>query len=57
MPLGIVLYLINLAAFTLFAGGAPYSRELPVFMTHLAFGIIFAGAYKGLVKRRVDQVY
>lgn len=54
--LGILLYLINLAAFTLFAGGAPYSRELPVFITHLAFGIIFTGAYKGLVKRRVDQI-
>lgn len=54
--LGILLYLINLAAFTIFAGGAPYSRELPVFVTHLAFGIIFTGAYKGLVKRRVDQI-
>jgi hypothetical protein len=54
--MGIVLYLLNLAAFTIFGGGAPYSRELPVFVTHLAFGIIFTGAYKGLVKRRVDQV-
>jgi hypothetical protein len=53
--MGIVLYVLNLAAFSLF-GGAPYSRELPVFVTHLAFGIIFTGAYKGLVKRRVDQV-
>jgi len=53
--LGILLYLINLAAFALF-GGSPYSRELPVFITHLAFGIIFTGAYKGLVKRRVDQI-
>lgn len=54
--LGIILYLANLAAFALIGGGAPYSRELPVFVTHLAFGIIFTGAYKGLVKRRVDQV-
>lgn len=54
--MGIGLYLLNLAAFALVAGGAPYSRELPTFITHLAFGIIFTGAYKGLVKRRVDQV-
>ena|SRR5687767_10700983 len=54
--LGVSLYLLNLAVSALFAGGAPYSRELPVFITHLAFGIIFTGAYKGLVKRRVDQV-
>jgi hypothetical protein len=54
--MGMILYVLNLAAFALFGGGAPYSRELPVFITHLAFGIIFTGAYKGLVKRRVDQV-
>jgi hypothetical protein len=54
--MGVLLYVINLAAFALVAGGAPYSRELPVFITHLAFGIVFTGAYKGLVKRRVDQV-
>jgi hypothetical protein len=52
----VILYVLNLAAFAFLAGGAPYSRELPVFITHLAFGIIFTGAYKGLVKRRVDQV-
>lgn len=52
---GLVLYLINLAV-TAMMGGMPYSRELPVLITHLAFGIIFTGAYKGLVKRRVDQV-
>ena len=54
--MGIGLYLVNLAIFALVAGGAPYSRELPAFITHLAFGTIFTGAYKGLVKRRVDQV-
>jgi hypothetical protein len=54
--MGVILYVINLAVFSMFAGGAPYSRELPVFITHLAFGIIFTGAYKGLVKRRVDQI-
>lgn len=53
--LGIFLYFLNLAAFALFGGNAPYSRELPVLVTHLAFGVIFTGAYKGLVKRRVDQ--
>lgn len=54
VALGVALYVLNLAAFALFAGGAPYSRELPVFITHLAFGIVFTGAYKGLVKRRPD---
>lgn len=54
--LGVGLYLLNLAIATLFGGGTPYARELPAFITHLAFGIIFTGAYKGLVKRRVDQV-
>jgi hypothetical protein len=51
--LGVVLYLCNLAAFSLLGDGAPYSREFPVLVTHLAFGIVFTGAYKGLVKRRV----
>jgi hypothetical protein len=54
--LGVLLYVINLAVFSMFAGGAPYSRELPVLITHVAFGIVFTGAYKGLAKRRVDQV-
>jgi len=54
--LGIILYMLNLAIFSLFGDGAPYSREFPVLVTHLAFGIIFTGAYKGLVKRRVDQL-
>jgi hypothetical protein len=53
--LGLVLYVLNLAVSAMF-GGTPYARELPVLITHLAFGIIFTGAYKGLVKRRVDQV-
>jgi hypothetical protein len=54
--MGVILYVINLAIFAMVAGGAPYSREFPVFVTHLAFGIVFTGVYKGLVKRRVDQV-
>ena len=51
--MGVILYLLNLAIFTIVGGGAPYSRELPVFVTHLAFGLIFTGLYKGLVKRRI----
>jgi len=50
--LGVLLYLVNLAVSAM-VGGAPYSRELPALITHLAFGIVFTGAYKGLVKRRV----
>jgi hypothetical protein len=51
--MGVLLYFVNLAIFTIVGGGAPYSRELPVLITHLAFGVIFTGAYKGLVKRRI----
>jgi hypothetical protein len=51
--LGVILYLCNLAAFSMVGDGAPYSREFPVLVTHLAFGIVFTGAYKGLVKRRI----
>jgi hypothetical protein len=51
--MGVILYLFNLAIFTIVGGGAPYSRELPVLITHLAFGLIFTGLYKGLVKRRI----
>jgi hypothetical protein len=51
--LGVLLYVCNLAVFVMAADGAPYSREFPVFITHLAFGIVFTGAYKGLVRRRI----
>jgi hypothetical protein len=51
--MGVLLYLLNLALFTIAGGGAPYSRELPVLITHLAFGLVFTGAYKGMVKRRI----
>lgn len=51
--MGVILYLLNLALFTIVGGGAPYSRETAVFITHLAFGLVFTGAYKGMVKRRV----
>jgi hypothetical protein len=54
--MGILLYLLNLAIFTIIGGGAPYSREFPVLVTHLAFGLIFTGVYKGLVKRRITAV-
>jgi hypothetical protein len=51
--MGLLLYCLSLAIFTILGGGAPYSRELPVLITHLAFGLIFTGGYKGMVKRRV----
>jgi hypothetical protein len=51
--MGVILYFVSLAAFAMFGNAAPYSRELPVLITHLAFGIVFTGAYKGLVKRRL----
>ncbi len=52
LGLGIVLYLINLATFTLIGDGAPYSREIPALVAHVAFAVVFTGAYKGFVKRR-----
>jgi hypothetical protein len=52
---GSVLFLINWAVFNfLVQDGA--GRESVVFFTHLAFGLMCAGAYKGLSKPAVARV-
>jgi hypothetical protein len=53
---GLVLYLLN---FLLFSQFFPHlvsrERELAAAVTHVAFGIVVAGAYKGMAKRRVAE--
>jgi hypothetical protein len=49
---GLVLYVIN---FGVFSAVAPAWRgaEVTVVFTHIVFGLICAGAYRGLLRRRV----
>ncbi len=48
---GLGLYLLNLLVVT-FALPAWRGNELPVLFTHLVFGLIAGGAYRGLLRRR-----
>jgi len=50
---GIVLYFLNLGAVSLWFPGMR-GNEVSVFVTHLVFGLIAAGAYRGLLRRRVS---
>lgn len=50
-----VLFLMNWAVFTFLVQDG-VGRESVVFFTHLAFGLMCAGAYKGLSKPPVAQV-
>jgi len=50
---GIVLYFLNLGAVTLWFP-AMRGNEVSVFVTHAVFGLIAAGAYRGLLRRRVS---
>jgi hypothetical protein len=52
---GSILFLINWATFTFLVRDG-VGRESVVFFTHLAFGLMCAGAYKGLSKPPVAQV-
>lgn len=52
---GCVLFLINWAVFNFLVQDG-VGRESVVFFTHLAFGLICAGAYKGLSKPAVARV-
>jgi hypothetical protein len=52
---GVVLFLVNWLVFN-FLVPDDTGRESVVFLTHLAFGLITAGAYKGLSKPAVAQV-
>ena len=51
---GIVLYFLNLAVVNLWFP-AMRGNEISVFVTHLVFGLIAAGAYRGLLRRRVKM--
>ena len=52
---GCILSLINWAVFTFLVKDGT-GRESVVFFTHIAFGLICAGAYKGLSKPAVAQI-
>jgi Mg/Co/Ni transporter MgtE len=52
---GCVLFLVNWAVFNFLVHDG-VGRESVVFFTHLAFGLMCAGAYKGLSKPAVAQV-
>lgn len=49
---GLVLYLANLGVVTLWFSGLR-GNEIAVIVTHGVFGLIAAGAYRGLLRRRV----
>ena len=51
---GIVLYLLNLGVVTL-ALPAWRGNEVGVLFSHVVFGLIVAGAYRGLLRRSVVQ--
>jgi hypothetical protein len=50
---GVVLYFLNLGTVSLWFP-AMRGNEVSVFVTHLVFGLIAAGAYRGLLRRRVS---
>jgi hypothetical protein len=49
---GLVLYLINLGVVTV-CFPAMRGNEVSVFVTHVVFGLIAAGAYRGLLRRKI----
>jgi hypothetical protein len=49
---GLVLYCLNFGIVSLLIP-ALKGNEVPVVVTHLVFGLIVAGAYRGLLRRRV----
>jgi hypothetical protein len=51
---GVVLYFLNLGAVSLWLP-AMRGSELSVFVTHLVFGLIAAGAYRGLLRRKIPE--
>lgn len=52
--IGLVLYGLNWLAVGFFSPGMR-GNEVSVALTHLVFGLITAGAYRGLLKRKVAQ--
>ncbi|MGV3773263.1 MAG: hypothetical protein ACO1QB_10210 [Verrucomicrobiales bacterium] len=51
--IGLILYFVNLALFSVIVPDARQQSELSPVIMHLAFGIICAGCYKGVAKREV----
>ena len=49
---GLVLYALNLAVVSLWIPGL-HNDEVPVALTHLVFGLVAAGSYRGLLRRPV----
>jgi hypothetical protein len=48
---GLVLYLVNFIAVTVLFSSLR-GNEFPVIFTHIVFGLVAAGAYRGLLRRR-----
>lgn len=53
--IGLALYFINLAVVSMWIT-ALKGNEVSVIVTHLVFGLIAAGAYRGLLRRKVPAV-
>jgi hypothetical protein len=49
---GLVLYFLNLGVVSVFLPGLR-GNEVSVFVTHVVFGLIAAGVYRGLLRRKV----
>lgn len=49
---GLVLYALNLAVVSFWISGL-HSDEVAVVLTHLVFGLVAAGTYRGLLRRTV----
>jgi len=54
--LGCGLYALNFCVFHFLLGVNWSGTELPVIVTHVVFGVIVAGVYKGLAARRFASV-
>ena len=53
--IGLGLYLLNFVAFRFLLSDQWTGTELPVAVTHFVFGMLVAGAYKGLAARKVGR--
>lgn len=52
--LGAILYLVDYVVLSRVFGTVFGERELMVFLTHIVYGMLAAGAYKGLAPRKSD---
>jgi hypothetical protein len=49
--IGLILYGVNFGLFASVLSNFAEQREIPALITHLAFGMVAAGAYKGMARR------